>query len=360
MSSLKQLKTQMQTVQTTQKITTAMRMISVSDLRKSHALLLDAYPYLDEITRVLRRLVRSVSYRQEQLTYSGSDEILELPSLLKGNTEVKRHFIVCSTSDEGLCGRFNYSVVEKTAQVIRYLQEETTQHITVFCIGNRGGELLRKKFPNLPLHVMPRKKHKELSLFLEAERIAMNLIDSFNRSLFDVCTVVYSEFESAVVQRVKVEQIIPLQTFQHEDIWSFLNESEDPHYVKRDVLGQKQLKTTAVHLFSAIGGQQIKSPLGAVDSDALLKEATRLPDTYDYEESDLQILDYILPLFVEAHVYKVLLNTMSSESAARMIAMESASKNGADMMKSLNKRYHRRRQELVTKDLTEVVAGSMS
>ena len=121
MSSLKQLKTQMQTVQTTHKITTAMRMISVSDLRKAHALLLDAYPYLDEITRMLRRLVRSVSYRQELLTSAGSDKILSLPLLLKGKSDNKRHFIVCSTSDEGLCGRFNYSVIDKVVQVIRYL-----------------------------------------------------------------------------------------------------------------------------------------------------------------------------------------------------------------------------------------------
>lgn len=359
MSGLKQLKTQLKTVQTTQKITSAMRMISVSELRKSHALLSDAYPYLDEITRMLRRLVRSVSYRQEQLIQSGSDEELSLPTLLKGKSEQNRHFVVCSTSDEGLCGRFNYSVIDKTVQVIQYLQENTKQHISAICIGSRGGELLQKRLPNLSVHVIARKIHKEMMLYLEAERIAMNLIDNFNHSLFDLCTVVYSEFESAVIQRVKVEQILPLQTFQHEDMWAFLNESEDPHYVKRDALGQKQIKSAGLHLFSAIGGQKIKSPLGSVDADALLKESTRLPDSYDYEESDLAILDYILPLFVEAHVYKILLNTMASENAARMLAMESASKNASDMIKSLNKKYHRRRQELVTKDLTEVVAGSM-
>ena len=102
------------------------------------------------------------------------------------------------------------------------------------------------------------------------------------------------------------------------------------------------------------------SPLGSIDADALLKESTRLPDAYDYEESDLKILDYVLPLFVESHVYKVLLNTVASESASRMIAMESASKNATDMMKKINKKYHRKRQELVTKDLTEVVAGSVN
>ena len=258
-----------------------------------------------------------------------------------------------------MCGRFNYSVIDKTSQVIRHLKEQTQQQVSAVCFGARGGELLRKRFPDLPMHVITRKHDKEHALFLEAERIAMYLIDNYNRSLFDLCTVVYCEFESAIVQRVKVEQIIPLQTFQHEDAWGFFNESEDPHYVKRDVLGQKKLKSEGVHLFSAIGGKKIKSPLGAVDADALLKESTRLPDSYDYEESDLKILDYLLPQFVEAHVYKVLLNTMASESAARMLVMEGASKNASDMIKKLNKKYHRRRQELVTKDLTEIVAGAM-
>ena len=166
MSGLKQLKTQIKTVQTTQKITSAMRMISVSELRKSHALLLDAYPYLDEITRMLRRLVRSVSYRQELLTRSGSDEEISLPILLKGKSEQNRHFVVCSTSDEGLCGRFNYSVIDKTVQVIQYLQENTKQHISAICIGSRGGELLQKRLPNLSVHVIARKAHKEMMLYL--------------------------------------------------------------------------------------------------------------------------------------------------------------------------------------------------
>ena len=360
MSGLKQLKSQLGTVQTTMKITSAMRMISVSNLRKSHALLLKAYPYLDEITRMLRRLVRSVSYRQEQLIKQGSNETIPLPSLLKGHDGAKKHFVVCVTSDEGLCGRFNASVINKTQLVIDYLQNQLNHQVTVVCFGSRGGELLKRKFSDLPMHIVGQKMSKNVDLFQEAEKVALTLMDMFYRELFDECTVVYSEFENAAVQHIKVEQIIPLQNFQHEDKWAFLNQSEDPDYVKRDVLGQKKLRPANALFFTAIGGQNIKSPLGSIDADALLKESTRLPDSYDYEESDLKILGRVLPLFVEAHVYKVLLNTMASESASRMVAMESASKNATDMMKKINKKYHRKRQELVTKDLTEVVAGSVN
>ena len=360
MSGLKQLKSQMSSVQTTMKITNAMRMIAVSKLRKSHALLLNAYPYLDEITRMLRRLVRSVSFRQEQLQAVGSEEVIALPDLLKGRDNAKKHLLVCVSSDEGLCGHFNHSIVNKAAEVIDYIKKQSSEQLSVMCFGTRGGELLKRKYPDLSIHIVERKLNKNKPLFIEAERIAISLTDAFHREVFDTCTVVFAEFETAAVQHIKVEQAMPIQIFHHRDKWAFLNESEDPNYVKRDLLGQKKLKTSDARFFSAIGGQKIRSPLGAVDSDALLKESTRLPDAYDYECSDLQILDFVLPLFVEAHVYKILLNTMASENAARMIAMESASKNGADMLKSFNKKYHRRRQELVTKDLTEVVAGSMS
>ena len=123
MSGLKQLKSQMSSVQTTMKITNAMRMIAVSKLRKSHALLLNAYPYLDEITRMLRRLVRSVSFRQEQLQAAGSEEVIALPDLLKGRDNAKKHLLVCVSSDEGLCGRFNHSIVNKAAEVIDYIKK---------------------------------------------------------------------------------------------------------------------------------------------------------------------------------------------------------------------------------------------
>ena len=261
---------------------------------------------------------------------------------------------------EGLCGRFNASVINKTQKVIDYLQDQMKYQVTAVCFGSRGGELLKRKYPDLPMHIIGQKANKNTALFQEAEKVALTLVDMFNRDLFDECTVVYSEFESAAVQHIKVEQIIPLQTFQHEDKWEFLNQSEDPNYVKRDVLGQKKLRPANALFFTAIGGKKIRSPLGSIDADALLKESTRLPDAYDYEESDLKILDYVLPQFVEEHVYKVLLNTMASESASRMIAMESASKNATDMVKKINKKYHRKRQELVTKDLTEVVAGSVT
>ena len=145
MSGLKQLKSRMNTVQATMKITAAMKMISVSKLRQSHEALLKAYPFADEINRIVRRLVRSVTARQEELISSGSSQVLPMPSLLKGRSEEKRHLIVLITSDEGLCGQFNLSLINKFEQVIDALEKENKK-ISVLCFGYRGGEILKKKY----------------------------------------------------------------------------------------------------------------------------------------------------------------------------------------------------------------------
>lgn len=359
MSGLKQLKSRMNTVQATMKITSAMKMISVSKLRQSHEALMKAYPFADEINRMVRRLVRSATARQEELISIGSPQVVPLPMLLKGRPEEKRHLVVLITSDEGLCGQFNLSLINKFEQVLDVLEKEEKK-ISVLCFGYRGGEILKKKYPTLNIHIAAKRVDKNMPLFLEAERLSTTLMDSFYRGAFDICTVIYSEFETAANQKIKVEQLVPLQTFFHENKWQKLIDSADPFYVKRDVLGQKHLRMQETRLFGAIGGRNIKSPLGAIDSDNLLKMSTRQPEAYDYDGGDIKILERILPYYMEYYIYKILLDTTASESASRMIAMENASKSAGDMMTQLSKKYHRKRQELVTKDLTEVVAGAES
>ena len=355
MSGLKQLKTQMNTVQTTLKITTAMRMVAVSHLRKSHALLLDAYPYLDEITRMLRRLVRQVSTRTQ--LEAGTPK---LPALIKGHTQEKKHLVLCISSDDGFCGRFNQSVVAMTEHVLNYLQTQTNQKVSVVCFGQKGAEILKRHHADLKIHQVLNSVRQKQSVYESAERMAMNVIDAFYRGDFDTCSVVYSEFKSAALQQIKVEQLVPFQIFHHENKWDFLMQQDEPDYVQRDVLGRKKVKKSDARLFSAIGGAQMTSPLMDIESDALLKESTRLPEAYDYLPSDEKMLEAVLYPFIEAHIYKILLNTEASENAARMLAMENATQNASDMMKQFQKKYHRRRQEIVTKDLTEVVAGSMT
>ena len=345
MSGLKTLKTRIKSIQTTSKMTNAMRMIAVSNLRKSHQLLLESYPYLEESTRMLRRLVRSLSSRGAPL-----------PTIISGKDNKKKHLIVCITSDQGLCGRFNQTIVEKTQQIIDFLLSQNVTGVQLVCFGSRGAELLKKKNPNINIHLVQRQKMEQDSLFTDAQNLAHNFVNAFYMNDFDVCTVVYSLFKNAAVQTVQIDQLFPLQTFQHENKWQFLMDEKE----KAIALKNKDLKNANAKLFSFVGNKNFTFLWGQAEAKAIAEESTRLPTCYDYNISDAQILDTLLMPFIEAYIYHILLNSIASESAMRMMAMEGASKSASEMIKSLQKKYHRKRQETVTKDLTEVVAGALN
>ncbi len=355
MSGLKQLRTRMNTVSSTMKITTAMKMISVSKLRKSHDALYKAYPYADEINRMVRRLVRAASYRQEKMLEENTGQILPLPSLLTGRGEEKNFLIIAVMSDEGLCGQFNQTIIAKVEHVIEYLKGDGKK-VSLLCFGRRGGEILKRKHPDIKIHITSRRT--ERTFFEEAERLTYMLIDSYSSHIFEACLVVYSEFETAAIQKTKIEQLVPIQTFNHQNKWQFLIDTKDPIYIKRDILGEKKVSLQKTSLFTAIAGQNIRSPLGAIDAENLLKESTRPADSYDYDPSESEILEDVLPLYIQSYIYKILLETLASESAFRMLAMDNASRNAGEMMMNLKKKYHRKRQELVTRDLIDVVSGS--
>ena len=350
MSGLKALKTRIRSVETTNKITNAMRMIAVSNLRKTHSLLLEAYPYLQESTRMLRRLVRSLSFR-------GAD----LPLLIRGKDSKKKHVVICVSSNQGLCGHFNQNVVAKTQQVIDYLLAQDSSGVQLVCFGSRGAEILKKKNPTLPIHVIQEQSKERDYLFLDAQNLAHSLINAFYKNDFDVCTIIYSLFQNAAIQKIQIDQLLPLQTFQHENKWQFLMNKQEADYMNEDVLGNKKLKRANAKLFSVIGQKNFTSLWGKAEAEAIAQELTRLPTSYDYNPTDAQILDTILIPFVEAHVYQILLNSITSENAARMLAMENASRNASEMIKTLHKKYHRKRQEIITNDLnvakTDVVGS---
>jgi len=344
MSNLKVLKNRIGSVTLTGKITNAMRMIAVSNLKKTHGLLSDAYPYLDEITRMLRRLVRSVSASEQPL-----------PPFIQGKQSKRKYMIICVTSDQGLCGHFTQNIVHKTQQMIDFLSQDNTYSIQLICFGSRGAELLKKTNPNLTIHMIQKYDKGQNSLFTDAQSLAHGLIHAFDMDEFDICSVVYSKFESAAVQRIQIDQVIPLQIFQHENKWQFLMQEGKTDSTK--AYSKKQLKNVN-SIFSAIGAKQLTAPWGQVDKNALEQEATRLADSYDYFPSDRKLLDFLLVPFIETHVYQILLNSIASENAARMIAMESASKSSIEMIQALQKQLHRKRQEQVTNDLAEVTAGT--
>ncbi len=355
MAGLKKIADRIKTIQSTYQVTSAMKIVAVSRLRKLHAAFLQTTPYMMEINRIVRRLIRSASVRQNNLSFSNVEQILPLPPLLKGNGKNKHYVLTVVTSDDGLSGASNMLVVQKTQELIEYLSNQDKK-ITLFCFGTRGGEILNRLYPDLPIRILKRKMMGK-DIYLDAERLSLAMVESFHKDMFDVCLLIYNQFNSVVSQKTTIEQLIPNKLFARENPWQFMIDSKDPDYIRRTVTGEKELAIRQSLFLEAFGGIDMLSPLGALDT-GLLFDSTRPPEAYDYEPSDIGALHKILPQYIIAYIHRVLLETEVSDNAARLIAMDNATRNAKEMLDKLNKQYKRTRQDKITTEIAEVISGA--
>ncbi len=362
MSSLKKISERIKTIKSTYQVTSSMKVVAVSRLRKLHEAFLRTSPYIDEMNRMIRRLIRSATMRQEDLLWQGSEEILPLPPLLKGNGKDKRYAVVVITSDDGLSGSSNVQVVKKAQELIAHLKKEEKK-ITILAFGTKGAEMLKRIYAeDDTMRVMTVKRKvasKGEEPYVDAERLSVDLIEAFYQNRFDVCLFVYNEFKSIVAQQPTIDQLIPSKMFSGSNPWQFIIDTNDAAYISRDALGQKKISLKQSTFLKAYGGVDMLSPMGALDAD-LLKPATRPVDAYDYEGGDLEILDKVLPQYLTAYMNRILLETDVADNAARLMAMDNATRNAEDMLKVMQKVYRRTRQSKITTDITEVVSGAMA
>lgn len=354
MSSLKKIKDRIQSVTATRQVTSSMKIVALARLKKMHASFLKMNPYAEEMNRMIRRLIRAATTRQEDLIWQESTTVLPLPSLLKGNGKDERYVVVVVTADDGLSGTANLTVAQQAKRTIDYLKKQG-KSVYVFAFGMRGAAILKRFYPDMEMVVLKRKSGREGNPYLDAERLAGNVIDAFYKDRFDACLVIYNQFKSIVSQRPVIEQLIPNKLFASENSWAFLL-NEDADYVRRDALGQRQISLKQSSFLKAIGGADMLSSLGALN-DETIKEGKRPPEAYDYEPSDIGMLDLILPQYIVAYIYRVLWEADVSDNAARLMAMDNATRNAGDMLQDLTKRYRRLRQSKITTDLAESFTG---
>lgn len=356
MSSLRQIKDRISSVTATQKLTASMKLVAVSRLKKKHAEFLKTVPFADEMNRVVRRLVRSIRLRQQRLDIERPGVKIKWPRLLNGNGKDKRYVVFVITSDEGLSGASQVQVTAHTKRLLQYLKNEGKE-ATVYVYGTRGVDILKKAFPELPVHIIKQKETISVDLYNEAERIAYLIVEAFYQNQFDVCLFVYNQFKSVVSQRPMIEQVVPNKTFLKDNPWNFLNESDVPDYVKKDTQGQAKIALKKSDLISAIGGANVLTSLEGAIFKTQLDGGKRSPDLYDYEPSDMGALLEVLPRFLAAYVYRALLEAEVSDNAARLMAMDNASRNAKDMLFQLDRSFKRARQSRITTEIAEVSSG---
>lgn len=313
MPSLKDLKNRIVSVKSTRKITSAMKMVAASKLRRAQENAESGRPYAERMARMLASLCAN-------LTVSAST-----PRLIAGTGSDKVVLLVVMTSDRGLCGGFNGSIVREARKLIRQLETEGKQ-VKLLCVGRKGRDLLRRDHAAKIVASFEDIGRRRVA-FADAERVTEKLMQMFEAGEFDVCRILFNRFKSAISQIVTVKQLIPLV------IAANANTPRHPRPV------------------SGHGAGSGRDPVPAAS-------AADMTAVYEFEPDEEEILAKLLPRNLAIQLYGALLESAAGEQGARMTAMDNATRNAGDMINKLTLNYNRSRQAYITKELIEIISGA--
>lgn len=197
MANLKELKTRISSVKSTQKITSAMKMVAASRLKKAQEAAESARPYSEKMNSIVSSLITARS------SLDGA------PPLLAGTGSENHYLLVVMTSDRGLCGGYNSNIVRETRLRARELQD-SGKVVKLLCIGRKGRDQLKGEFGEAILHTYEDVGRGGIE-FAEAENITNRVLELFDAGEFDVCMIIYNKFVSAITQIVTPQKIIPVE-----------------------------------------------------------------------------------------------------------------------------------------------------
>ncbi len=297
MPNLKALKVRINSVTSTQKITSAMKMVAAAKLRHAQEAAVAARPYASRMDHLLDSLA------------GGFKDSEGAPPLLAGTGAEQNHLIVACTADRGLCGGFNASIIREVRKMARELGEEG-KTVMILCVGRKGRDALKRDFSDAISGEILGLGRQRLS-YSDAVEVSDKIIGMFEAGDFDVCTLVFNRFKSAMTQIVTRRQLIPFA----------MPESEDA-------------------------------------ADEKTTETAQISAAFIFEPEEGEILEQLLPRNIETQVFQALIENNASEQGARMTAMDSATRNASDMIDDLTLTYNRSRQATITKELIEIISGA--
>ncbi|QBX99683.1 F0F1 ATP synthase subunit gamma [Rhodophyticola sp. CCM32] len=288
MPSLKDLKNRIESVKSTRKITKAMQMVAAAKLRRAQEAAEMARPYAEKMDDVMGGLAASVG------SSAGA------PRLLAGTGADQTHLLVVMTSERGLCGGFNSTIVRLARTRIAELlgKGKTVKIVTV---GKKGREQLKRDYADHMIHHVDLTEVKRVG-YANAVEIAGDVLSRFDAGEFDVATLYFNRFQSVISQIPTAQQVIP----------AVFDASEEA--------GESTL--------------------------------------YDYEPSEEAVLEDLLPRGVATQVFTALLENAASEQGARMSAMDNATRNAGEMIDKLTIEFNRSRQAVITNELIEIISGA--
>lgn len=289
MASLKEVRTRIESVNSTKQITSAMKMVAASKLRKSQNAILALRPFANKFSEIMRNISQDID-------------------ISKGNVyteirEINRVLIIPLTSNKGLCGVFNANIIRDTIALIHeeYQAQLDNNQLDVLCIGSKAEETL--KYKKYPVIGNENALLDDLS-YDNCVPFAERLMSLFTEKKYDRIVFVYNQFKNASTQILVHEQFLPIQI---------------------DINGNNE------------------------DSNGV---------EYIFQPNKEDIYNEMIPKSLKMQVYKILLDSFTSEQGARMVSMTQATDNATELLKELNLTYNKARQSAITNELVEIVSGA--
>ena len=286
MATLRDIRRRIRSVESTQKITRAMKLVAAAKLRRAQERLLAARPYATRMADLLASLVGRAAG--------------EAHPLLVRRPAVHRRLVIV-TADKGLCGAFNSNVLRAS---LAFLREQGDTSVTLVAVGKKGRDFYRRRQWQIKSEMLG---FIDRLAYSHAQELAGGLMKEYLSGEVDEVHLMYSEFRSVAVQRVKRAQLLPIES-------------------------------------AATSGEPAGSEGAGGD--------------YIYEPSPEAILAALLPRHVTTQVFRALMESVAGEYGARMTAMEAATKNAKEMIGVLTIQYNKARQERITKELLDIVGGA--
>jgi F-type H+-transporting ATPase subunit gamma len=284
---LKEVRNRIKSVQSTQQITKAMKMVSAAKLRRAQDAIIQMRPYARKLQEMLSNIV------------SNSEGDPGMP--LAVERPVEKVLLIVITSDRGLAGAFNANVIKLAKATIaeKYAQQHRKGNVTIWSMGKKGYEhFVKNKYK---ADATFRDIFHNLT-FVNVQQASKAAMKAFQEKQFDVVELVYSQFKNAATQRFEVERFLPIPKVQKKE--------------------------------------------GAIKADFIFDPAKE------------QLIAELMPKILNTQLYKAVLDSNASEHGARMTAMDKASENANEMLRTLKISYNRARQAAITTELTEIVSGA--
>ena len=288
MPSLKDLKNRIGSVKSTQKITSAMKMVAAAKLRKAQERAIASRPYCSSMEKIVSSLANKL--------------IDNAPELLKGKKEIKKQLLVVFSADRGLCGGFNGSISRAVKLEVKKSKDLGIETKLLF-VGRKSADTLKKDFQQHIVEIVT--GNSTNPIYSDALSISSKIVDLYQRDEFGSCKIIFNKFVSAITQEVTLKSLIPIET-NNEDVSN---------------------------------NNQVSS-------------------VYEYEPSEEVILEELLNKNIATQLFSAQMESTASELAARMTAMDNATRNAGDLIDRLTLQYNRTRQAFITKELIEIISGA--